>query len=498
MRYDFHKNEFVEIDAIASNPFIIGTDETISFIELHHRFLKLKTLLQNKSFDKTLPVLIYGEKQASFPVAIITLFHLHIPYVGIDSIFPENRVKAIQEITSASLLINLTDTILDVQVDLIIDKNLELVKDNHHLKTTLPNYTHDDLCYILFTSGSTGLPKGVQITRSAFLNFFDWYITWPILNKDLTFMNQATFSFDVYLCDFIGAFYFGALLVLNDLKILKNSAVFIDRFSQYQATTLFCTPSFISMYLTLPNFIESQFPHFKHLVLMGEEVSLTLVKKIKKAFPTLKIINSYGPTEATIVVTYIEITDNIINNHKTIPIGYCKPNSQVLIQNESNNPEELGELVIVGDNVSIGYCNRPELNEDKFFIHKGKRAYKTGDAAYIIDDLIFFNGRLDNQVKLNGYRIELDEITAVLLKYPEVLDATTLPLKSGNVVKKIISFITLKNKSEVDMNEELKQYLNIDLPVYMVPSEIITIKELPVNSNYKIDSKALTEFYLNK
>ncbi len=499
MRYDFFKNEFLDINSLTDNAFIVGTDETLSSKEAYQRIQKLKSLLENTDFDKNRPVVIYGEKQANFPIAIMTLYHSYIPFVGIDAIFPENRVKSIMETTKASVVINLSEVELNLDADVVIDKHFNITKYNTGLTNKLVTKTEDSLSYIMFTSGSTGTPKGVQITRSSFLNFVKWYITWDILHKDNVYMNQATFSFDVFFCDLIGAFHFGSLLVLNDLKILKDSSKFLERFSKYQATTLYCTPSFVSMYLTLPQFNEENYPHFKHIALIGEVVFSALVKKIQRAFPNLEIINSYGPTETTVVATYINLNDtNIEEFNKTLPVGYCKFETEILIDNESKNPEEEGELILVGDNVSIGYCNREDLNKEKFFVHNGKRAYRSGDIAFMKNDLIYFIGRKDNQIKLNGYRIELDEITAILLKHPEVLAATTLPLKSGNVVKKIISFITLKNKSEVDMNEALKQYLNIDLPIYMVPSEIITIKEMPINPNYKIDSKALTGFYLNK
>ena len=135
---------------------------------------------------------------------------------------------------------------------------------------------------------------------------------------------------------------------------------------------------------------------------------------------------------------------------------------------------------------------------EKYFILNGKRAYRTGDLGYFKENVLYFTGRIDNQIKLNGYRIELDEITNVLLKYPEISNAAVIPLKAGNVVKKIVAYVSFKINVNFDVNDVLKKYLEEYIPVYMVPSEIILLDELPLNTNYKTDKKVLLDLYLNR
>jgi D-alanine--poly(phosphoribitol) ligase subunit 1 len=498
MQYDFILNDFVNIKLNNHEPFIVGTDTTLSFNEVYEKFNKLKELFSNLKYDKNKPIIIYGEKQANFPVAILVMLHLNIPYVSIDAVFPENRIKSIQETTKACGFINLTDKHLNLNCTIFVDKEFNLIKNDEISEAKEIDLTIENLSYVLFTSGSTGVPKGVQITRKSLNNFLNWYLTWPILKKDNVYMNQATFSFDVYWCDFFGAFHFGSLLVLNDLVVLKTPDLFLKRFESNLATTLFCTPSFINMYLTLPSFNQSNYSSFKHICLIGEDLPSITVKKLRKSFPDLKIINSYGPTETTCVITYIEITDDILNNEKSLPIGYCKPDSEVIIDNSDNNPSLEGEIIIGGDNVSIGYCNRDDLNKEKYFMLNGKRAYRTGDLGYFKDNILYFTGRIDSQIKLNGYRIELDEITNVLLKYPEISNAAVIPLKAGNTVKKIVAYVSFKTKVNFDINDTLKIFLQEYIPIYMVPSEIILLDELPLNTNYKTDKKALLDLYLNR
>jgi D-alanine--poly(phosphoribitol) ligase subunit 1 len=214
-------------------------------------------------------------------------------------------------------------------------------------------------------------------------------------------------------------------------------------------------------------------------------------------FPNARVLNTYGPTEATVATTIVNITPDVIKKYPSfLPVGYCKKASQLVIKNESDNPGEAGDIVIVGDNVSIGYLKRPELNEKSFFTYNKRRAYNTGDQGYIKDDMLFFLGRNDDQVKLHGYRIELDEISTQLKYHPLIDEVATIPLKKGTEVVRIISYVLLKDKTTKSTKEELIEFLSHKLPIYMLPSDIRFINELPYNNNFKIDRKKLAEMYI--
>lgn len=494
MRYDFNINEFCELAEGKEKTAVIGTDRTFTWEELYEEHLRLKALFAHLPKDK--PVIIYGEKEAAFPVAMITLINLNVVYVPIDAIMPAERVKKIIEITEAEVVINCSSKLCPVETPFVVNNAFGLVKGPKRLATPPENVASDPVRYILFTSGSTGEPKGVQITKNALNDFVNWYATWPKITADCVYMNQAPFSFDISLCDFVGTFHHGASMVLNSYDILKNANAFLQRLKECKANTMVCTPSFIYMYLSSPEFNSQNYTALDHFIFIGEELPAASVKKLKRLFPDAKIINSYGPTEATVVVTYIEITNEIVAAYpQSLPIGYMKPGTEMLVINDSNNNEEPGELVIVGDNVSVGYLKNEEKNKAAFYTVNGKRAYRTGDLGFIKNNLVFFLGRNDNQVKLNGYRIELDEISEVLLREDNITHAATVPLKQGNTVKKIVSFIT--TKTEITNTEDLKIRMAKFLPSYMIPSEIILMKEMPLNSNYKTDKKALIDHYLN-
>lgn len=497
MRFDFHTNSYTGKQEFSDTPFIIGSDRTINEKEVFELQDQLKEQLEQLKVPKGHPVCIYGEKESLFPVAMLTLIRLDIPYIPIDAIMPAGRIEKIREQTGSKVMINCSAKSCEVPFEILINKELEIVHQQTVSEFPVLTNGSDPVRYILFTSGSTGTPKGVQITRSALNSFAGWFLTWPLIDNDSVFMNQAPFSFDVSLCDFIAAFGKGSRLVLNDYSILKSGAGFLERLKTHAATTLVCTPSFVLMYLSIPEFNAEHYPSINQFIFMGEELPVATVKKIRQRFPLARVVNAFGPTEATVVTTYIEITDAVLAEYpKALPIGYCRPNAEMLILNRDEE-SGIGEIGLVGENLSIGYFKDEAKTQQAFIVEHGKRIYKTGDVGYTKNDLFFYLGRNDNQVKLNGYRIELEEISNVLLTHPHIRNAAVVPLTSGHVTKKIVSFVIADESAFANLQEELKTFLLKFLPSYMIPSEFIVKTEFPLNSNYKTDKKALLESYLN-
>lgn len=229
---------------------------------------------------------------------------------------------------------------------------------------------------------------------------------------------------------------------------------------------------------------------------MGEELPGRTCSILKTNFKSSRILNAYGPTEATIVTTLVEITGETISKYPALPIGYPMPGSELLIEKIFAESRE-GELIIVGDHVSTGYFKNEEFNKQKFFIHNGKRAFKTGDLAYYEDDMLFYLGRNDDQVKMHGFRIELNEISNVICTHELINDAVTVPLKRNNEVKKLISFVTLKAEtSQVSLKDRLIAFLEKALPYYMIPGDIVIVPEFPHSTSHKIDKNKLIADYL--
>jgi D-alanine--poly(phosphoribitol) ligase subunit 1 len=280
----------------------------------------------------------------------------------------------------------------------------------------------------------------------------------------------------------------GSTLLLNDKTTTEDPELLMNRIEKYKGAIWVSTPSFSMTYSRIG--LVDQLRSIKFFLFCGETLPHPLASELHSEFKDSIIFNTYGPTEATVATTKVEISDEILEKYNPLPVGYPKPESKLLIEED--------EIIIVGDNVSIGYLNRPDLNQDKFIVIDNKRAYKTGDRGFLKDGMLFFSSRTDNQIKLHGYRIELDEITSKINDIDFVLQAETIPLKRNGEVKKIVSLIQLKtNYVHNDVKSEIINLLSKNLPHYMIPSDFKFIEKMPLNQNGKADKKELEKVYLS-
>jgi len=497
MKFDFLKNSFSETNIGPDKIAISGNDVDITWEELKNKLDELKSLFLQLNIPKGHPIIIYGHKEHFFPLSILCCIYSEITYIPIDVVYPAERIEKIIMQTGSQIVINCTNKPLLFKVPVTINSQMQITQFSPLIfENNIYCIENEILQYIMFTSGSTGEPKGVQITKNNILSFVEWALNDFGFNQNDVFLNQAPFSFDVSLCDIINAFAVGGTIILVSNELIKNQNSFLEKIKKYNCSVWTSTPSFAYLFLRHPFFEAAFLPSLKKFLFMGEELPNLTCKKIKTIFPESNIYNAYGPTEATIVTTLVEITDEIINKNKTLPIGYCKPNAELFIE-KANANEENGELIICGDHVSYGYFKNDKLNNEKFFTNNGKRCFKTGDLAFQKNNLFYFLGRNDEQIKLHGYRIELNEINHVILSFSSIQDAVTLPLKRNAEVKKIISFIILnENATEKEVIKHLNEELSKKLPYYMVPSEFIVVKEFPYTSSHKIDKNKLIESYL--
>jgi D-alanine--poly(phosphoribitol) ligase subunit 1 len=362
------------------------------------------------------------------------------------------------------------------------------------------------IVYVIFTSGSTGGPKGVQISRRALASFVEWIendFTWH--SQDV-FLNQAAFSFDLSVYEIMALLRLGGSLVLTGMELARDSRKLIQHLETQACTVWVSTPSFASVMLADRQFSEATLPKLRQFVFCGERLPVALVKELHRRFPRAQVLNTYGPTEATVATTMVEITPEMTELYaQALPVGYPKRNSRIEIHPhpDSSNAIE-GEIVIIGDHVASGYFAQPELNAQKFFqIPQAGRetsAFRTGDIGFMRDGLLFFIGRRDHQIKFHGYRIDLAEVDEEILKVDGVSEALTLPLERDGKVMKLLSFVSLRpSMGDLALTpESLRGWLQKKLPAYMVPSEIRFLDALPHNQNHKIDRQKLLELALMK
>ena len=475
MRFDLELLDFVDCDKDLNKLALSASDRDLTWDEFKNEVDAFKSEILKYNLPKGHPVVIYGHKEAKFLVSIVACISLGLPYIPVDTIYPKERLHKIINIVNSALLIN------------TIDDTLDFNKEN--INTTY--YLDDPIIYIIFTSGSTGEPKGVQITQNSILDFNKWLDTDFKFSNDSVFMNQAPFSFDLSVYELIGYLSFGGTIVLNSRELLENHIEFFERLKKYSCNTWVSTPSFISKYLLSSEFTSNDIKSLQTFLFCGEVLPATTAKRILNSFPNSKVLNTYGPTEATVAITLIDITPAVIEKYsKSLPVGYVKENTVInLLDKDSEN---VGEIEIVGDNVSIGYFKNEELNAQKFQAKYEKKSFRTGDFGYFEDDMLFFANRKDELIKLHGFRIEIGEIDKEFTNNRNINESITIPLKRGTEVVKLITFIITNTQIDI---EELKKEISQILPYYMIPSDIIVLDKFPYNTNHKIDKNQLIEIY---
>jgi D-alanine--poly(phosphoribitol) ligase subunit 1 len=240
-------------------------------------------------------------------------------------------------------------------------------------------------------------------------------------------------------------------------------------------------------------------PCVRRFLFCGETLAPQTATQLLARFPQAQVWNMYGPTEATVATTSIHIDAEILEKYSPLPVGRVMPDAKILIMDENGtqrSENERGEIIIVGPNVSPGYLGRPDLTARAFFECGGWRAYKTGDLGRIRDQLLFFEGRLDEQIKLSGYRIEPGDVEANLRALPFVRDAAVVPVIKNGAPQSLTAFVSLVARNEsadFKLAHNLRNQLGERLPAYMLPRKFVFLDALPMTANGKVDRTALAK-----
>lgn len=462
--------------------------QTLTYKELLHQSNKLADYLSRTLPDDNSPIVILGHKQIEMTVGFIASIKAGHPYIPLESYFPEQRVQTVVNTAQAALVLTVEK----------IQEILKAEKENQNFK--LRKRKPDDPWYIIFTSGSTGAPKGVVIPRSNLENFLNWTLPEHEINEnDSIILGQAPFTFDVSILDLYCSLYQAGTLVSVTNDEIQNLKELFNTFRHSNATMWVSTPSFARLCLMDHAFNESMIPTLRRFWLAGEALAPEICTELLKRFPNAVLWNAYGPTEATVATTSVEITPEIIAKYNPLPIGYAMPGTQILIHDKEGRavPDgERGEIIIAGPNVSPGYINRPDLTERAFFTLNGQRAYHTGDWGRYKDGMVFYEGRIDFQIKLHGYRIEIGDIEANLHALSNVQDAVVTPVMKDEHTDHLVAFVILKNKtnaSDFETMQAMKKELGTRVPEYMIPRRFVFLNEFPMTSNGKADRRKLLE-----
>ena len=342
------------------------------------------------------PVIVRGHKEPEMLVGFLGCRKAGHPYLPVDVTTPEFRVASIQSIAGARMVLTppgIAHLVAEVRPPPAIAPN-----------SSLPHY-------IMFTSGSTGEPKGVVISRECLDAFLDWMIQEQRFQVGgEVFLNQALFSFDLSVMDtWITLATGGSLVSVRSEDVAEFPRLFALLESS-EVTTWVSTPAFAYLCLSERRFDQAMMPRIRRFLFCGDVLPRETARQLLDRFPAAEVWNTYGPTEATVATTSIRVDRELLSRYTQVPIGRSMPGTRILLEDSAGNlvPEgNRGELVIAGPNVATGYVGRPDLTNRAFTERRGLRAYRTGDSAWQQDGLLFFAGRGDGQLKIAGHRIEL-------------------------------------------------------------------------------------------
>lgn len=470
-------------------------EKTLTYKELNEKVNSLANSLKEKNIAENQVIGLLVEHTFESIIAILAILKLGATYLPIDPDYPQERIEFILKDTKVDLVLtnleNALTSALESSINLVNLNKEELYKnDTKNLNIAInPN----SLAYILYTSGTSGKPKGTKITHNNVVNYISWAIKNYTLEEKTIFALFTSLSFDLTVTSI-----FTPLLSGNQIEVYKKGTIQIV-INDKIANVIKLTPT----HLKIVNEMKFSNSTVKKLIVGGESLTTAITKNIYDKFnKEVEIINEYGPTETT-VGCMIHKFNPKIDTGKVVPIGVPADNVQIYLLNNEFQPvdyKETGEIYISGEGVSDGYLNRDDLTETKFIDNPfitGKKMYKTGDLGIFNKELkIEYLGRIDEQIKLRGYRIELAEIENAMAEYPSVSSCVVV-LKERKGVENLsylsAYYVADKEISTSDFND----FLAKKIPPYMLPSNFIKLETLPLTTNGKIDKASLPDFELD-
>lgn len=468
-----------------------GDDFTFSALDLLRQSYSAYFVhtLKIKKGDRMLISLAHDHHLVAVLLAVNRIGAVSVP---VDPVTPAERIAFIYKDSNSAVLID-ADTLaladLNNSADPVYNTLLTLSEDPE---------------FIIYTSGSTGLPKGVLLTASGLMNRLNWMWEEYPFQKGEVCCAKTSISFVDHICELFGPLLKGIPLVLYQREELLDMKYFIDSLHTYKITRLLLVPSLLKAMLNYPALLKAQLQNVFLWFCSGEELKLQLVQQFYDTVQNenAHLINIYGSTEVTADATcYDTITynnaDTIVSSSGIVPIGKPIANSKIYILDQWLRLLPVGvpgEICISGAVVSSGYLHQGQ-GEDKFVrnpFEPSALLYKTGDLGkWMPDGNLVYSGRKDNQVKIRGHRVELAEIEYSILKNEQLTDAVVLAIQEQET-DEIELAVYFTAKTEADLSE-IKQFLKGALPDYMIPVYFFQVEEIPLNTNGKVDKRALAQ-----
>ncbi|MBI4785230.1 MAG: amino acid adenylation domain-containing protein [Oscillatoriophycideae cyanobacterium NC_groundwater_1537_Pr4_S-0.65um_50_18] len=490
---------------------VISDHEQITYQELNHRANQLARYLQTLGVQAESLVGLCVERSIAMIVGLLGILKAGGAYVPLDPTYPPQRLEFI--LSDAQVSVLLTQTSLQTKFSeletcvVLLDTDWEHIAQEQQ-ENLHPSVQANSLAYVIYTSGSTGQPKGVMVEHLSLVNYTEAAIQEYNISAGDRILQFASISFDAAAEEIFPSLTQGAALILRTEQMLSSMAIFLQTCGEWQLTVLDLPTAFWHQLVSEMVTLELTLPESIRLVILGGEKVLgdrvLLWQKYVHSnvrLVNVRLVNSYGPTEATIVTTTADLSQLTPTQQagRSLPIGKPVRNAKTYVLDPFLQPVPVGvpgELYIGGLGVARSYLNRPDLTaqafiSDPFSQVSGARLYKTGDRVrYQADGAIEFLGRMDNQVKVRGFRIELGEIEALLSEHPDVQESVVIARSDEWGEKQLIAYL-VPRASSAPTSANLRRFLEKTLPKYMVPSAFIVLEMLPLNANGKVDRQAL-------
>lgn len=502
---------FAEVASAHSvKPALCYTDRVYTYGDLNRWVDSLASLLLSRGCRRGDVIAIGHNKRPLSYALMLAALRLGVAYVNIDVASPVARSSSILGVSGASLLLYDDSSFTQSMEELATNHGCELLFLSEENLPTVSSSELDEqhhfmelvdgacIAYIMFTSGSTGVPKGVAVTHQNVLHFIAWgHSRFGITDQD-NFANLSPMYFDNSVFDFYVGLFSGASLSPITRNLLTSPYELVPHVGKMGCTIWFSVPSLLIYLMAMKALNPSTLPSLRAIVFGGEGYPKVELQKLYRLFsPQASLVNVYGPTECTCICSAYTISEVDFEDLSGLPpLGHLNPNFDYCILDDLDRDAQSGELCLIGPNVAAGYFNETErtslafktLTDPRRFM---KRMYRTGDLVREEAGILHFIGRKDNQIKHMGYRIELEEIEHALVKLKEVNQAAVIYHRTHAAYGKLIGFVAC---GEVVEEKALLAGLARLLPDYMVPSRLIVMPKLPKNPNGKVDRQQLHIF----
>jgi amino acid adenylation domain-containing protein len=501
---DYPRNKTIQqifeeqVDKTPDNTALIFGDRKMTYAELNEKSNRLAHTLRKYGVgpDKIVAVMTY--RSIEMMIGIMGILKAGGAYMPIDPDYPAERKKYMLRNSSTGILLAQHSLLDSAEFDgFKIDLD-DMADFSPETMNPLRNNSPCDLAYVIYTSGSTGSPKGVMVEHTSVINRLNWMQKQYPLDENSVIMQKTTFTFDVSVWELFWWAFTGASVCLINPGDEKEPEKIICAIEKHGVTTIHFVPSMLSVFLSYMNSKKDteRLKSLRDVFASGEALSLNQVNLFNNLlFDTngTRLTNLYGPTEATVDVSYFDCSP--MPRINDVPIGRPIDNISLYILDDNRNLLPVGvpgELYIGGTGVARGYLLNPDLTSERFVDNPymtNDILYRTGDRArwYPNGDIVFL-GRLDNQVKVRGIRVELGEIENRLAMHPHVKEAVIKAFTDSDSLTWLAAFVITEKQLST---EALRSFLAESLPAHMIPAAFTFLDVMPKTANGKVDRRAL-------